>query len=193
MKIQAHLEGQSTHGWANVCINAGGRQHQERSGSPEGKSSWHLWWWKESEQRPARGRQCCQSGAQQNGLCWGVFSKVKDISQSLGWDGKGDDMWHCGGLDERFSFKLPKENADCGDILHNGVTNPDDNLYSLKKKQRKLNLFFSETTVSSDNIHGCILQLCVFPGYRYCSTVWTCFYKPQAHTFVPNGVLPWGK
>lgn len=29
------------------------------------------------------------------------------------------------------NLKLHKENVDCGGILHNAVTNPDRNLYSL--------------------------------------------------------------
>lgn len=46
-------------------------------------------------------------------------------------------MWHRGGLDEQFSFKLRKENAHCGDILQNAVINPDHNLCSLLKKPKK--------------------------------------------------------
>jgi len=56
-----------------------------------------------------------------------VLSGWKDISQSLGGHGKEDYMLRPGVLNERFSFKLHKENTDCRDTLHNAVTNPDHN------------------------------------------------------------------
>lgn len=80
--------------------------------------------------------------------------------------------------------------------MHCIKKNPDHNWYSLwgkKKEQKKLNQFFSETTISSDDIHYCILHLCLFSDYRDCSTAVTPFYKPQDLTFVPKGLLPWRK
>lgn len=58
-----------------------------------------------------------------------------------------------------------------------------------KKKIRewkKLNHFFSETTISSDDIHDYILHLCLFPGQRDCSTAYFLFANLKILLLYPN-------